>query len=323
MEKVTVRVPASTANLGPGFDSFGCALGLYNELTFAFQEKGLTITGCDPQYANSRNLAYVAYCEAIKEMGLPVEGLHIHITGDVPVSRGLGSSAALLAAGALGASALHGNRLERAELLTVTTRIEGHPDNLAPAIYGGLTASLMEDGVPVAMDFPLSPDWQFVALVPDFELSTKMARAALPKSVPHRDAVYNVSHAALLLKALELGDENLLQKAMGDRLHQPYRKSLIQGYDRMEEIARACGAAGFCISGAGPTLLCLTKEGQTADRIRSSLGELAQHWRVLPLMVDIRGACVIWGTISEGEERSLERNGKTGGCPGADPAKEP
>lgn len=293
MGKVTVRVPASTANLGPGFDSFGCALGLYNELTFEQKDSGLTFSGCDPQYANDRNLAYVAYKAAMEEMGLPVGGLHIHITGKVPVSRGLGSSAALLAGGAMAASALNGGRLDKEKLLTVTTRIEGHPDNLAPAIFGGLTASLMEDGVPLAMPFPLSSDWQFIALVPDFELSTKMARAALPKSVPHRDAVYNVSHAALVLKALELGDEKLLHMAMGDRLHQPYRKGLIANFDDVQQAAQRCGAAGFCISGAGPTLLCLSTEPGMEKRLAYEMGDLTRHWQILPLRVDTQGARVV------------------------------
>lgn len=293
MGKVTVRVPASTANLGPGFDSFGCALGLYNELTFEQKPAGLTITGCASQYANPRNLAYVAYQEAMKEMGFPMEGLAIHITGKIPVSRGLGSSAALLAAGAMAASALHGGRLDKGALLTVTTRIEGHPDNLAPAIFGGLTASLMEDGLPLAMPFHLCPDWQFVALIPDFELSTKMARAALPKSVPHRDAVYNVSHGALVLKALELGDEELLEKAMGDKLHQPYRKGLIDGFEEVRAAAKRAGAAGFCISGAGPTLLCLSKNPEMAGRVARELGERKAHWQCAALRPDMQGARVV------------------------------
>lgn len=293
MGKVTVRVPASTANLGPGFDSFGCGLGLYNELTFEEKDAGLTFSGCDPRYANDRNLAFVAYRAAMSELDLPMGGLHIHISGNIPVSRGLGSSAALLAGGAMAASALHGGRLDKERLLNITTRIEGHPDNLAPAIFGGLTASLMEDGVPLAMQFPLSPEWQFVALIPDFELSTKMARAVLPKSVPHRDAVYNVSHAALVLKALELGAEDLLRKAMGDRLHQPYRKGLIANYDEVQRAARYCGAAGFCISGAGPTLLCLSTKPGLAERLEAELGDLAQHWQVLPLRVDMQGARVV------------------------------
>lgn len=293
MGKVTVRVPASTANLGPGFDSFGCALGLYNELTFEQKEKGLTITGCPSQYANPRNLAYVAYEAAMMEMGLPTEGLSIHITGKVPVSRGLGSSAALLAAGAMAASALHGGKLDKQALLTVTTRIEGHPDNLAPAIFGGLTASLMDDGQPLAMPFPLNPGWQFVALIPDFELSTKMARAALPKSVPHRDAVYNVSHGALVLKALELGDEELLEKAMGDRLHQPYRKSLIDGFEEVQAAAKRAGAAGFCISGAGPTLLCLSKNPDMARCVERELGERKEHWQCVSLRPDMQGARIV------------------------------
>lgn len=293
MGKVTIRVPATTANLGPGFDSFGCALGLYNELTFEETAEGLFFSGCDPRYANEENLAYVSYKTAMEDMGLSVAGLRIHMETKIPVSRGLGSSAALLAAGAMAASALHGGRLDREGLLRVTTPLEGHPDNLAPAIYGGLTASFLTEQGPRAAEFALCPDWHFTVLIPDFELSTRRAREALPEQVSLPDAVFNVSHGAMTLKALELGDEALLGLAMEDRLHQNYRKGLIAGFDRVEAAARDCGAAGFCISGAGPTLLCLSKDPNLEKRLAPALGDLAELWKILTLKVDNQGARVV------------------------------
>ena len=293
MGKVTIRVPATTANLGPGFDSFGCALGLYNELTFEKTEGGLSFSGCDPRYANRDNLAYQAYRAAMEDMGLPVGGLHIRMETHIPVSRPHPTSAALLAAGAMAASALHGGRLDREGLLRVTTPLEGHPDNLAPAIYGGLTASFLTERGPRAAEFALCPDWRFTVLIPDFELSTRRAREALPEQVSLKDAVFNVSHGAMTLKALELGDEELLSLAMEDRLHQNYRKGLICGFDRVEAAARDCGAAGFCISGAGPTLLCLSKDPNLEKRLGPALGELGAHWRLLTLKVDHLGARVV------------------------------
>ena len=293
MGRVTVRVPATTANLGPGFDSFGCALALYNELTFEETEAGLRFSGCDPRYANEDNLAYQAYRAAMEDMGLPVRGLNLHMETNIPVSRGLGSSAALLAAGAMAASTLHGGRLDREGLLRVTTPLEGHPDNLAPAIYGGLTASFLTERGPRAAEFALCPDWRFTVLIPDFELSTRRAREALPDRVSLTDAVFNVSHGAMTLKALELGEEELLGLAMEDRLHQNYRRGLIDGYDRVETAARDCGAAGFCISGAGPTLLCLSKDPNLEKRLAPALGGLAGHWRILTLKVDGLGARVV------------------------------
>ncbi len=143
---VTVRVPATTANLGPGFDTLGLALALYNTLTFEEVPEGLFFDGVEPEYATEENLAVIAYKAVLSKLGLPMSGLRVSISGDIPICRGLGSSAALIAAGAAGANANHGSPLSREELLAVCNAIEGHPDNLAPAIFGGLVASFVENG---------------------------------------------------------------------------------------------------------------------------------------------------------------------------------
>lgn len=287
MEQVTVRVPATTANLGPGFDAFGCALSLYTHVTFTKIDAGLVITGCDDAYAGADNLAYVAYCAALKAMGREISGVRIHIDAQIPISRGLGSSAALLIAGAMGANALHGNPLSLEALLAITNAIEGHPDNLAPALYGGLMVSMVADGKPVTARFPLCPDWEFLALVPDFTLSTSLARQALPAQYSRADAVYNISHAAMVLKALETGEEGLLSLALQDKIHQPYRKSLIRDYERIEALVTAAGGA-FCISGAGPTLLCITRD----PGVKQALA-LPEGWKLLPLKAQTQGARVL------------------------------
>ena len=250
MKRVTIRVPATTANLGPGFDAFGCALSLYTDVTFEETDEGLEITGCDEAFTGPDNLAYTAYCAVLASFSEEVRGLKIHIDAHIPVCRGLGSSAALLVAGAIGANMLHGNKLSTQGLLNITNAMEGHPDNLAPAFFGGLTASMVDNGLPVCVNFPLHPDWEFLALVPDFTLPTTVAREALPNEYVRADAVYNIAHGALVLKALELGDEKLLRNAMQDRLHQPYRKSMIPDYEKIEALVRTTGAA-FCLSGAG------------------------------------------------------------------------
>lgn len=293
MEKVSVRVPATSANLGPGFDSFGCALSLYNTYTFEMIESGLEITGCPEEFCNEDNLSIVAYRKTVQAMGLPVESLRLHIQSDIPVCRGLGSSSAMLVAGALAANALHDNRFSLEYLLYLCTQIEGHPDNLAPAFYGGMTASLMRNGRPVTARFPLSESLRFIALIPDFQLSTEKARAILPKEIPFADAVYNVSHAALLLRALETADIEMISFALNDRLHQPYRKHLIEGYDEAERIARASGAASFCISGAGPTCLCIADSDEVSTRLQETLPQSLPNWQVLPLRLDTHGAKII------------------------------
>lgn len=291
MERITVRVPATTANLGPGFDSFGCALTLYNVYTFELLEHGLEITGCPEEFCNRDNLSVRAYDRVMQSLGLSCGGLRMHVQAQIPVCRGLGSSSAMLAAGALAANALHGSPLSREELLALCTELEGHPDNLAPTLLGGLTASMMDGKTPVTVRFPLSEKLRFVALVPDFPLSTRLARSVLPETVPFSDAVFNVSHAALLLRALETADGGLLRLALDDRLHQPYRRKLIPGYDAVRAAADAYGA--LCISGAGPTCLCITDNDAAAAQLAAHLPEKCPGWQALCLRADVQGAMLI------------------------------
>jgi len=293
MKKVTVRVPATTANLGPGFDAFGCALSLYTDVTFEETEYGMEITGCDEEFTGPDNLAYISYCAVLASMNEELRGIKIHIETQIPICRGLGSSAALLVAGAMGANALRGNKLSVQGLLNISNAMEGHPDNLAPAFFGGLTASMVDNGLPVTVNFPLHPDWEFLALVPDFTLQTTVAREALPTEYDRADAVYNISHGAMVLKALELGDEKLLRNAMQDRIHQPYRKSMIPDYEKIEALVRTTGAA-FCLSGAGPTLLCITRNPGLEEKLAKKLHTItAANWEMIPLHVEFQGARVI------------------------------
>ncbi len=293
MKRVTIRVPATTANLGPGFDAFGCALNLYTDVTFEETDCGLEITGCDEAYSGPDNMAYTAYCAVLASLSEEIRGVKIHIESQIPICRGLGSSAALLVAGAMGANVLRGNKLSTQGLLNITNAMEGHPDNLAPAFYGGLTASMVDNGLPVTVNFPLHKDWEFLALVPDFDLPTPLARSVLPKDVSRADAIYNIAHGALVLKALELGDEKLLRTAMQDKLHQNYRRSLIQDYDAIEALVRTTGAA-FCLSGAGPTLLCITLDEKLDEKLQKKLPSVTKaNWQLLPLHIDFQGARIL------------------------------
>ena len=293
MNKVTIRVPATTANLGPGFDAFGCALSLYTDVTFEETEAGLEITGCDEAFTGPDNLAYTAYCAVLGSLSEEVKGVKIHIDAQIPIGRGLGSSAALLVAGAMAANVLRGNRLSTQGLMNITNAMEGHPDNLAPAFFGGLTASMVDNGLPITVSFPLHPDWEILALIPDFELHTHFARSVLPTQIPRADAVYNLSHGAMVLKALELGDEKLLRNAMQDALHQPYRKKLIPDYDAIEGLVRTSGAA-FCLSGAGPTLLCITRNKKVRELLEKRLdGITGTKWEIRPLHVEFQGAHIV------------------------------
>ncbi len=293
MKRVTIRVPATTANLGPGFDAFGCALSLYTDVTFEETQAGLEITGCDEAYAGPDNMAYTAYCAVLASLSEEIRGVKIHIDSQIPICRGLGSSAALLVAGAMGANVLRGSKLSTQGLLNITNAMEGHPDNLAPAFFGGLTASMVDNGLPVTVNFPLHPDWEFLALVPDFTLPTVVAREVLPTEYPRADAVYNIAHGAMVLKALELGDEKLLRNAMQDRIHQPYRKSMIADYEKIEGLIRTTGAA-FCLSGAGPTLLCITRNSGLEEKLSQKMPTVTTaNWQMIPLHVEFQGAHIL------------------------------
>ena len=263
-----VRVPASSANLGPGFDSFGIAWQLYNEIDFQITEDGLSISGCAEEYQNEDNLAWRGF----------------------RVSRGLGSSAALIAAGVTAANELYELGLSREDLLLLATEVEGHPDNVAPALYGGLGVSAMDGGRAITRRFPLSDRLRFAALVPPFELSTTLARSVLPAELPREDAIFNISRGALLLRALGDGDAELLNFAMDDRIHQRYRAKLIDGFKTARIEAQECGAAGICISGAGPTLLCIADRPDFPSRMETALELALPGWECVELTPDLDGA---------------------------------
>jgi len=289
-----ISSPGTSANLGPGFDCFGIAWDIYNEIEFIPGGEGLRISGCPEEFCNSDNLAYAGYMAVMKAAGLSDNGLEIIFKGtEVPVSRGLGSSAALITAGAVAANELHSLGYSKDELLSIATPVEGHPDNIAPALFGGFTASAMEGERAVTAHFAISEKLFFTALIPDFKLSTELSRSVLPQSYSRADAVYNVAHAALVIKALESGDAALLKVAMQDRIHQPYRMGLIEGIERVRELAEGSGAAAICISGAGSTLLCISEDESFAGKMSAAMAEEFPGWRVRKLLPDTLGARIV------------------------------
>lgn len=293
MDKVIIRVPATTANLGPGFDSVGCAWNLFNIFEFEKIDKGLIIEGCDKEYQNEDNLCIVAYKAVIDKLQLKMDNLHLKISSNVPIARGLGSSSTLICAGAFAANAFNGNPLSNLELLHICNEIEGHPDNLAPAIFGGLTASFQENGIPYTVNYNISDKLCFFALVPDFHLSTELARSVLPKTVDFSDAIFNMSRVAILLKSLENGDIKMIEKSLKDTLHQPYRFPLIKDYDKVEKIAAKHGCKSLCISGAGSTLLLVTDDSKLDLKIKDEIKALETKWDIIPLSVNRIGVEIV------------------------------
>ncbi len=291
---ICVRVPATTANIGPGFDCLGMALSLYNRIYFQESGTGLKINGCDRMYAGEDNLAYIAYLRTLEKYGKEKpSGLEIEIVGEIPISRGLGSSATMIVAGILGADRLHGLGLSKDEVLLIANELEGHPDNVAPAIYGGLTAAVVRDKVPVVMNYPVYKGLRFTALVPEFETSTREARAILPENIKRTDGVFTAGCLSVLFKAFEKGDRKALSVALDDRLHQPYRKSLIPGFDDIKGLALENGAAGLVISGSGSTLLAVGGGDDFKEKMKGSLSSFDGNWQVMDLSVDTDGAKVL------------------------------
>lgn len=262
---VTIHIPATSANVGAGFDSLGLALSLGNTVIME-EAEGCCIASIDEHAVPTGpdNLVYKSAAALYEQCGKPFSGLTIRQNSPIPMARGLGSSSACIVAGLIGANALLKNPCTREELLTIAAGIEGHPDNVAPALLGGLVASCIQDGQVYSVKKEISPMLEFGVFVPDFELLTEKARAALPKTVAHADAVYNLSRAALCQAALCEGRLDLLPVVTGDKLHQPYRLPLIEGGENIFGLARTAGAAAVYISGAGPSILAVVEQRHAA-----------------------------------------------------------
>lgn len=292
---VRVSVPATTANLGPGFDCVGAALTLPNRFSLrrveldSAPELAIAVTGVEAERVSTGpdNLLYQAFCTFYQRLGQTPPKVEMAIELGVPLARGLGSSATAIVAGLVGANALAGFPWEKEAIAALATEIEGHPDNVVPALLGGcrLAASgLAEAGGEAGhegsrqawaiAELPWHPTVVPIVAIPAFELSTAKAREVLPLSYSRADAIFNTAHLGLLIRALESGEPNWLRAALQDRIHQPYRQSLIPGYATVEAAAIAAGAYGMVISGAGPTLLALGT-AETAAAI--ALG-MAQAW---------------------------------------------
>ena len=306
MKRVCVRVPATTANLGPGFDSLGLALDLWNEAEFFQAGDGkISISiqgeGVGTLPTDETNAILGAALQLYTLVGKDPGGLTVRCLNRIPLVSGMGSSSAALLAGMLGANALLGKPFPREEILTMATQSEGHPDNVVPAMLGGLVASAIKDGEVVSRKLLVSP-MSITVVMPDFYFPTKAAREILPEYVLRQDAIFNLSRAVLVIKALETGDLALLGEVMEDSLHQPYRLPLIPGALPAIEAAKVAGASAVALSGAGPSLIAFS--GQPADsRIGLAMQQAFQQAglkaRIFPLNISHSGASVVESQVSE------------------------
>ncbi len=302
MSDVTVIVPATTANLGVGFDCLGAALSMYNEFSFAVvdgkTDLTITVTGeeADKVSRDRSNLVYQSFLKVYEKLNRTPPSLKIDIKLGVPFARGLGSSATAIVGGLIGANELAGTPLTEVEIRDLAIAIEGHPDNVVPAYLGNCRLSIGEPGNWQICEIPWHSEVIPVVAIPNFELSTESARKVLPTSISRSDAIFNISRMGLLLRGLATNNGEWLATALEDKLHQPYRKQLITGYDAVKEAAIAAGAWGMVISGAGATLLALTNQENQAKVVAA----MEEAWQkkgvkaiVKALTLDTQGARLV------------------------------
>ena len=299
--KVSYRVPATTANLGPGFDCLGLALPIYNIITI--EETVMPSTGIEvnvmKDFENAElieeldsipndkdNIVYKAVEILYNLVGQDPSEIKINIKSSIPIAKGLGSSASVIVGGLMAANDLLGNPADEAALLSIGTEAEGHPDNVVPAILGGLVMSSMEDDGSVIyrrLDWP--EDWHITVCIPDFELATNISRSVLPEKVPMEDAKFNARRLAMLIHAIDTVDAKLMKSALEDRLHQPYREKLVPGFKEIKEaLKHEENVLGTVISGAGPSIVIFSQKNNL-EKIYQTVKEI---WDNMNVHCDIR-----------------------------------
>lgn len=308
--KVSVQVPATIANLGCGFDCLGLALPVYNTVTV--EETVLPGSGIEINILNENNeednlsnipkdknnIVYKAIELLYNYIGQSPNELKISIKTGIPIARGMGSSASVIVGGLIAANELLGRPADTAVLLSIATEIEGHPDNISPAILGGVILSdWEEDGSVVARKLPWPDDWMVTICIPDYELSTGISRSVLPENIPMKDAVYNLRHCGMFVEAVHTKDKELLKLSLKDRLHQPYRTKLVPGLTQiMNGLKHIDGVLGCVLAGAGPSVAVIqdgTKNEEIKEIVTAAWNNINVNAQIYTLPVVQEGAKVI------------------------------
>lgn len=310
--KISVKVPATTANIGPGFDCMGMALPIYNTITI--EETVLPGTGIEINAINNDSTAdnlmfehipmdetsiiYKAVELLYNSIGQTPSELKITVQSQIPIARGLGSSASVIVGGLLAANELLGHPADEVALLSIATEVEGHPDNVTPAIVGGLCITSQEDdGTILYRKLNWPEEWNITVCIPDYELSTDISRSVLPKEVPMGDAVFNAKRLAMFVEAVNTKDAELMKSALQDKLHQPYRMKLVPGLDKIiENLKHEENVLGCVLSGAGPAILVISQKNDL-DKIKSIVKETWEDMNVkvniMTLPVEPQGAQIV------------------------------
>lgn len=310
--KISVKVPASTSNLGPGFDCIGMALPIYNTITI--EETVLPGTGIEINVLNDNetsdellmehmpmdenSIIYKAVELLYNSIGQTPSELKITVQSQIPIARGLGSSASVIVGGLLAANELLGHPADEVALLSIATEVEGHPDNVTPSIVGGLVlTSLEDDGSVVYRKLDWPEEWQITVCIPDYELSTEISRSVLPKEVPLQDAVFNAKRMGMFIQAINTKDAELMKMALQDKIHQPYRMKLVPGLDKiMDNLKHEENVLGCVLSGAGPAIVVISQKNNL-EKIKSIIKDTWEEMNVkvniMTLPVETQGAQII------------------------------
>ena len=259
-DTVKVKAPATSANIGPGFDCLGMALDIWNEVHVSLGPPSFTITGEGEKtlHLGQKNLVYKSFCLPFRESGQSVPDVSMSCHNAIPLGRGLGSSSAAIVAGLLAGNALCERPLSQEQLLQLAVQVEGHPDNVAATLLGGCQVVVSDEDRLITASVPLPPELKAVIYIPDFPMPTERARQLLPDQVSREDAVYNMGRVALLIRAFATGDFSQLAVATMDRLHQPARQTIFPAMKNIFRAALGAGALGVFLSGAGSSVLALT-----------------------------------------------------------------
>ncbi|AAK79207.1 homoserine kinase [Clostridium acetobutylicum] len=295
---IRVKIPATSANMGAGFDTLGMALKLYNEITIEETEGETEIKllggELDRNYRN--NLTYISIIKVYEFFNKEFKGFKIDMSKtNIPLSRGLGSSAACIVGGIVGANALLNEKMTIKDMLKIAVDIEGHPDNVAPALLGGVIISIKDMENIIYSRINVKSQLKYAVMVPDFKVSTELSRKVLPNEYSREDALFNISRCSMLVSALNNGENEKLRYLFEDKIHQPYRKKLINNIDSIFLKAKEYGSLGEFISGSGSTLIAVLEEADENFilKMKTYLDSLKDGWRIFEVENDNNGAVII------------------------------